>query len=68
MSNLPQGFYQEPFKKFTQRSFTMTYTLQYNKDDSVTVFDQVGDWVGVFRNSAHATKFVRLVLKGELED
>jgi hypothetical protein len=46
----------------------MTYTLQYNKDDSVTVFDQVGDWVGVFRNSAHATKFVRLVLKGELED
>ena len=46
----------------------MTYTIQYNRDDSVTVFDQAGEWVGVFRNTSHAAQFVRLVLKGELVD
>lgn len=46
----------------------MKYTLQYNKDDTVTVFDPHGDWIGVFRTTGHAYGFVTKVLRGELEE
>ena len=42
------------------------YSLQYNEDGSVTVFDEEHQWVGVFRKYAHAIRFVRRVLEGEI--
>ena len=36
--------------------------LQYNKDGTVTLFDESGEWVGVFRTESHAIKFARRVL------
>jgi len=44
------------------------YTLQHNREGTVTVFEYTtNNWVGVFTCESHALRFVRLVLRGEVE-